>query len=197
MKRILILPLLALIVASCGKDEGDDYLRRYQFTDVQRSESGTFVLQTDSTLTPISGLTGFYADFVDTLPQFIENSQREFLFIEEFELFTTTRLRISGMADQTPFDTILPYTLVGERIVIDAVSPYFIRLDVASDEIRICNDVRIAIRGPNPPITGNEYGIVVNTCEFDFDGHLADVLDRAVYVAGDTLGLFILETRYK
>jgi hypothetical protein len=138
-----------------------------------------------------------YLSFVDTLEEFVLSAQQEFLFFEEFELLSESMIRFKGVADMQPFDTTAGYTLEDEQLIINNPGAFFIEFDEQMDEIRICNDVRIALRGPNPPVTGNEYGILLGSCDFDFDGHLGDIIDRRVYVAGDTVALYVVHTRYR
>jgi hypothetical protein len=106
-------------------------------------------------------------------------------------------IRFRVLLDQTPFDTTVMYTMQNQEIMIDMIEPAFVSFDAAADEFQVCSYAQMGIHGPNPPVSGVGYGINIGTCEFDYAGHLEDILDQAIYVVGDTIGFYTVKAVYQ
>lgn len=198
MKHIttLIFAITLTVVACKDDDKSITYPSLYTYSHTEIVDGRFYVLDINGEFVPVA-TPGDYVEFIDTLDQFIDQSTREFLFFEEFELLSETMIRFKVQVDQTPFDTTVMYAIQDEELLIDGIDPAFVRFDADADEFHVCAYAQLGIRGPNPPISGVGYGILIGTCEYDYAGHLADILDQDIYVSGDTVGFYTVNTVYQ
>jgi len=112
MKSCLLLISGALIcLTACGDKDTIKYPRLYTYSHVEQDDGQTYVIDANGDADPIPTPGGAYGDFIDSLEQFIINTQKEFFFIEEFELLSESSVRFKGLFDQVLLDTTLTYTM--------------------------------------------------------------------------------------